>query len=210
MYLNKENVGERGMKDLGMHFWISILVSLSWSERTYGNFGLFQFRAIMVSEILKCPKIYLSELFNDQYFKHAWTVSENQRFCVADFATLSDERRSRSKFFPLFIWMKESCVRKFEGLERSKLLGISKTKTWAHSHLASVIFVTDVESKPRLVQVNVRENNYALTMICWYECREVEEWCEAIRTFVPSPTLGLRCARINVLSLTCDLFRTVS
>ena len=50
-----------------------------------------------------------------------------QGFCVADFATLSDERRSRSKLFPLFIWIKEPCVRKFEGLERSKLLGISQT-----------------------------------------------------------------------------------
>ena len=48
-------------------------------------------------------------------------------FCVADFATLSDERRSRSKIFPLFMWMKEPCVRKFEGLARSKLLGILQT-----------------------------------------------------------------------------------
>ena len=44
------------------------------------------------------------------------------------FTTLSDERRSRSKIFPLFIWIKEPCVRKFEWLERSKLLGISQTK----------------------------------------------------------------------------------
>ena len=53
---------------------------------------------------------------------------KTQGFCVADFATLSDERRSRSKIFPLFIWIKEPCVRKFEGLERSKRLGISQTK----------------------------------------------------------------------------------
>ena len=52
---------------------------------------------------------------------------KTQGFCVADFATLSDERRSRSKIFPLFIWIKEPCVRKFEGLELSKLLGISQT-----------------------------------------------------------------------------------
>ena len=51
-----------------------------------------------------------------------------QGFCIADFATLSDERRSHSKIFPLFIWIKEPCVRKFEGLARSKLLGISQTK----------------------------------------------------------------------------------
>ena len=53
---------------------------------------------------------------------------KTQGFCVTDFATLSDEKRSRSKIFPLFIWIKEPCVRKFEGLERSKLLGISQTK----------------------------------------------------------------------------------
>ena len=55
------------------------------------------------------------------------TVSENP-FCVADFATLSDDRRSRSKIFLLFIWIKEFCVRKFEGLARSKLFGISQTE----------------------------------------------------------------------------------
>ena len=53
---------------------------------------------------------------------------KTQGFCVADFATLCDETRSRSKLFPLFIWIKEPCVRTFEGLERSKLLGISETK----------------------------------------------------------------------------------
>ena len=53
---------------------------------------------------------------------------KTQGFCVADFATLSDERRSRSKLFPLFIWIKEPCVRKFKGLERSNGLGISQTK----------------------------------------------------------------------------------
>ena len=53
---------------------------------------------------------------------------KTQGFCVADFATLSDETRSSSKIFPLFIWIKEPYVRKFEGLERSKLLGISQTK----------------------------------------------------------------------------------
>ena len=52
---------------------------------------------------------------------------KTQGFCVADFATLSDERRSRSKISPLFIWIKEHCVRKFEVFERSKLLGISQT-----------------------------------------------------------------------------------
>ena len=53
---------------------------------------------------------------------------KTQGFCVADFATLSDETRSRSKIFPLFILVIEPCVQKFERLERSKLLGISQTK----------------------------------------------------------------------------------
>ena len=53
---------------------------------------------------------------------------KTQGFCVAGFATLSDKRRSRSKIFRLFIWIKEPCVRKFEGLESSKLLGISQTR----------------------------------------------------------------------------------
>ena len=56
---------------------------------------------------------------------------KTQGFCIADFATLYDERKSRSKIFPLFIWMKEPCVRKFEGLARSKRLGISQTIMYA-------------------------------------------------------------------------------
>ena len=46
---------------------------------------------------------------------------------MVDFATLSDERRSRSKIFPLSLWIKVPCVGKFEGLARSKLLEISQT-----------------------------------------------------------------------------------
>ena len=53
-----------------------------------------------------------------------YTVTENQDFCVADFATLPDERRSRSKLFKRLIWIKEPCVPKSEGLTRSKILGI--------------------------------------------------------------------------------------
>ena len=42
---------------------------------------------------------------------------------------LTKEGRIR-KFFHCFVWIKEPCVRKFEGLERSKLLGISQTMYW--------------------------------------------------------------------------------
>ena len=46
---------------------------------------------------------YLYMMFQERYeWKTINTVSENQRFCVADFATLSDERRSRSKTVLLF------------------------------------------------------------------------------------------------------------
>ena len=55
---------------------------------------------------------------NEDLDKAVYTWSHNTRannvqsqktqgFCVADFATLSDETRSRSKIFPLFIWIKE-------------------------------------------------------------------------------------------------------
>ena len=75
--------------------------------------------------------------------KIASQSQKTQGFCVADFATLSDETRSRSTIFPLFIWIKEPCVRKFEGLERSKLLGISQTKVWPRlyisKHVASAL-----------------------------------------------------------------------
>ena len=48
-------------------------------------------------------------------------------FCVADFATLSDDRISRSKIFYRLRSIKEPCVRKVEGLTRSKILGILQT-----------------------------------------------------------------------------------
>ena len=59
--------------------------------------------------------------------ENASQSQKTQGFCVADFATLSDETRSRSKTFPLFISIKEPYVRKFERLALSKLLGISQT-----------------------------------------------------------------------------------
>ena len=53
---------------------------------------------------------------------------KTQGFCVAEFATLSDERRSRSKIFLLFIWIKEPCIRKFEGPHVRNFLGFRKLK----------------------------------------------------------------------------------
>ena len=68
---------------------------------------------------------------------------KTQGFCVAGFAMLSDERRSRSKIFSLFIWIKEPCVRKFEGLARSKLLGVSQTDLYVLSIEVTLIINDD-------------------------------------------------------------------
>ena len=52
---------------------------------------------------------------------------KTQSFCVADFAThLTKEDRVRKLFYCL-IRIKEPCVGKFEGLTRSKILGILQT-----------------------------------------------------------------------------------
>ena len=60
-----------------------------------------------------------------------------QSFCVTDFATLSNERRSRSKIVPLFNVDEKPCVRKFEGLTRSKILGILQTEM---DYLFTILF----------------------------------------------------------------------
>ena len=78
---------------------------------------------------------------------------KTEGFCVADFATLSDERRSRSKIFRLFIWIKEPCVRKSEGLERSKLLGISKTNQWDIILNLSAPFIFKEENQIKIEHV---------------------------------------------------------
>ena len=51
---------------------------------------------------------------------------KTQGVCVVNFGTLSDERGSRSEIVLLFNTEKEPCVRKFEGLAPSKILGISQ------------------------------------------------------------------------------------
>ena len=71
---------------------------------------------------------YFVAILNPLPYKFQTQSQKTQGFCVADFPTLSDERRSRSKIFLLFILIKEPCIRKFERLARSKLLGISQTE----------------------------------------------------------------------------------
>ena len=51
---------------------------------------------------------------------------KTQGFCVADFATLSDERRSRSKIFPLFIWIKNLAFENLKGSNVRNFLGFRK------------------------------------------------------------------------------------
>ena len=82
-----------------------------------------EFLGQMFLELFKSGKVFLGQPCK---YLGEQQSQKTQGFCVADFATLSDERRSRSKIFPLFIWIKEPCVRKFEGLKRSKLLGFRK------------------------------------------------------------------------------------
>ena len=60
-----------------------------------------------------------------------------QGFCVADFATLSDERRSCSKIVLLFNVDKKPCVRKSEELTLSKILGILQTEM---KYLFTILF----------------------------------------------------------------------
>ena len=51
-----------------------------------------------------------------------------QGFCVADFAMLSDERRSHLKIFRLFIWINEICVQNLKGSNIRNFLGLHKLK----------------------------------------------------------------------------------
>ena len=72
---------------------------------------------------------------------------KTQGFFVADFATVSDETRSRSKIFPLFIWIKEPCVRKFKGLERSNFLGFRKLNARSKLLVVSLLLVENSSFK---------------------------------------------------------------
>ena len=117
-----------------------IPVRISDSHYIYG-FYVKQSLYLWILYILSLWSLYLgfstniskmtSQTCNYSISRQLTTLKQSQKtqgFCIADFATLSDETRSRPKIFLLFVWIKEPCVRKFEGLERSKLLGISQTK----------------------------------------------------------------------------------
>ena len=60
---------------------------------------------------------------------------KTQGFRVADFLRryLTKEDRVRN-FFYCLMWIKEPCVRKFERLARSKILGISQTNISCKDH----------------------------------------------------------------------------
>ena len=51
---------------------------------------------------------------------------KTQGFCVANFATLSDERRSRSKVFLLFIWIENLAFKNLKGSLLRNFLGFRK------------------------------------------------------------------------------------
>ena len=67
---------------------------------------------------------------------------KTEGFRVADFATLSDERGRVRKFFYCLIWIKESCVRKFKELARSKILGISQVRVGSQATCESALRTT--------------------------------------------------------------------
>ena len=72
---------------------------------------------------------YLETNIKQDYTKTMFMKFQSQKiqgFCVADFATLSDETRSRSKIFPLFIRIKEPCVRNLKGSNVRNYLGFRK------------------------------------------------------------------------------------
>ena len=104
-----------------------------------GIYSLFRYRKIInLSNFAfsKTSKLCLREIgavrFHfDQIYPGSVQSQKSQGFCVADFATLSDERKSRSKIFLLFNMGKRTCVRKFEAPARSKILGISQTRLLA-------------------------------------------------------------------------------
>ena len=66
---------------------------------------------------LRCNHSKLEQLIRSQ---------KTLGFCVADFATLSDERRSRSKIFPLFIWIKKVAFENLKGSNVRNFLGFRK------------------------------------------------------------------------------------
>ena len=72
--------------------------------------------------------LYLFRMAREEPKNEKNQSQKTEGFWVANFATLSDERISCSKIVVLSNTKKEPCVRKFEGLPRSKHLGISQTR----------------------------------------------------------------------------------
>ena len=74
--------------------------------------------------------MFMAEAFMHLTIQTIQITIQSQRtqgFCVADFATLSDDRGSRLKFFLLFNRDTEPSIRKFGELTRSKIFGILQT-----------------------------------------------------------------------------------
>ena len=92
---------------------------------------------------------------------------KTQGFCVADFATLSDERRSRSKLFPLFIWIKEACVRKFEGLDVRNVLGFRKLYLFLQGLSYKVSFVLGKKLFSNATIIRFQIEFVTHTMLLW-------------------------------------------
>ena len=70
---------------------------------------------------------------------HEIQSQKTQGFRVADFATLSNERTSRRKFFYSFNMDKRTLRSKIEGLARAKILGISQTKINTYGSNTSLV-----------------------------------------------------------------------
>ena len=81
----------------------------------------------MIREIFEHFKNVALEISREYKFKFLISLRKPKVFALQILQRYLMKQGRVRTFFPLFIWIKESCVRKFEGLERSKLLGISQT-----------------------------------------------------------------------------------
>ena len=87
---------------------------------------------------------------------------------MADFATLSDERKSGSKIIQQFNTDKERCVRTFEGLTVSKSWGFGKLIFWlpkfqeifTRIHVDQDMFATKLVNTSQKLQVATISPDY--------------------------------------------------